>query len=109
MGAFGLWKTDCNPVMAEPIDMDALEKRIADLERRMNEPEIWAGSAKHAAFVFIKPHAVNDKVKYLVNLKLKCEGISIISEGEIPAEVIDKKQLIDTHYGAIAAKAVKQK
>jgi len=33
----------------------------------------------------------------------------VISEGEIPAERIDSQFLIDKHYGAIAAKAVKQK
>merc|ERR1712194_638450 len=55
------------------------------------------------------PHAVTDKVKYLMNLKLRCSGIKVVSEGEIKAEVIDEKQLIDTHYGAIAAKAVKLK
>lgn len=107
--ALGLWKKECGPVAAEPVDLSALEKRVADLERRLNEPEISAGSAKHAAFVFIKPHAVNEKVKHLMDLKLKCEGMTIISEGEIKAEVIDKKQLIDQHYGAIAAKAVKLK
>jgi len=75
----------------------------------MNEPEIEAAAEKHSAFVFIKPHAVTDKVKYLMNLKLRCSGIKVVSEGEIKAEVIDEKQLIDTHYGAIAAKAVKLK
>jgi hypothetical protein len=101
----GLWKNN-GPVVAEPLD---LEGRVAALEKRMNEPEIEAGGAKHAAFVFIKPHAVCDKVKTLMNLKLECSGISVLSEGSIPAETIDSKFLIDTHYGAIAAKAVKLK
>jgi len=85
----------------------ALLKRIDSLETRLNEPLIEAGAGKHAAFVFVKPHAVCDKVKYLLELKLRCSGISVVSQGSIAAEKIDKEQLIDTHYGAIAAKAVK--
>jgi hypothetical protein len=104
--AGGFLRKDTGFVAAEPL---YLEDRIAALEKRLNEPEIEAGGAKHAAFVFIKPHAVNDKVKYLLSMKLQCNGISIISEGSIAAEKIDKDQLIDTHYGAIAAKAVKLK
>lgn len=71
--------------------------------------EKCAGATKHAAIVFIKPHAVCDKVKYLMDLKLRCSGITVNSEGSIAAEKIDKEQLIDQHYGAIAAKAVKLK
>jgi len=36
-------------------------------------------------------------------------GIFVVDEGSIAAEDIDSNQLIDTHYGAIAAKAVKVK
>jgi len=92
---------------AEPLEKAPLDVRLTNLERRLNEPEIEAASAKHSAYVFIKPHANNDKVQCLMNLKLKCSGITVISEGEIKAEEIDSKQLIDNHYGAIAAKAVK--
>jgi nucleoside diphosphate kinase len=80
----------------------AVDKRVAALE---------LGEAKRtsAAFVFIKPHAVTDEVKALVTKQLKEAGITVVSQGTIPAERIDKAQLIDIHYGAIAAKAVKQK
>merc|ERR1712178_459783 len=40
---------------------------------------------------------------------LRQVGIFILSEGIIPAEEIDQHSLIDTHYGAIAAKAVSAK
>eukprot|EP00408_Alexandrium_pacificum_P059772 CAMPEP_0171172622 /NCGR_PEP_ID=MMETSP0790-20130122/9811_1 /TAXON_ID=2925 /ORGANISM="Alexandrium catenella, Strain OF101" /LENGTH=387 /DNA_ID=CAMNT_0011637479 /DNA_START=52 /DNA_END=1215 /DNA_ORIENTATION=- len=82
---------------------------LADLERRISELEVEAGRTLHSAFVFIKPHANNDNVKVAAKEKFSEEGIYVVSEGEIPAEVIDEKQLIDTHYGAIAAKAVKLK
>ena len=39
--------------------------------------------------------------------KLAEAGIAIVSEGDIDAEAIDKQQLIDTHYGAIASRAVR--
>jgi len=104
--ALGLWKTN-GPVLAEPLDLAAMEGRVAALEQRLNEAEITAGAEKHGAFVFIKPHAVTDQVKYLMELKLRSSGITVVSEGSIAAEKIDSDQLIDTHYGAIAAKAVK--
>ncbi|CAE8644215.1 unnamed protein product, partial [Polarella glacialis] len=75
----------------------------------MDQDIVTGGGAKHAAFVFIKPHAVYDKVKDLVKEKLAEHGITIKSEGQIKAETIDKKKLIDVHYGAIAAKAVSMK
>lgn len=64
---------------------------------------------KNSAFVFIKPHAVKEGVKKLVKEKLAEMKISIVAEGVIDGKVIDEKGLIDTHYGAIASRAVKQK
>jgi len=90
------------PAAAEEVD-------LADLERRVANLEVEAGRGLHSAFVFIKPHAVYGKVKELAKQKFAESGIYVVSEGVIPAEVIDEKQLIDTHYGAIAAKAVKLK
>jgi len=82
---------------------------VAALERRLSDLEVYHACRTHSAVVFIKPHAVTDRVKELVKDHLKKFNISILSEGEIPAEEIDSQQLIDTHYGAIAEKAVKLK
>merc|ERR1711907_275011 len=60
---------------------------------------------KNKAFLFIKPHAVNDKVKALVKDELAAKGLKIVCEGEIKSEDIDAKKLIDTHYYSIASKA----
>lgn len=79
------------------------------LEKRVGALEVEAAERTSSAFVFIKPHAVTDEVKALVLKELGAAGIVVKSEGSIPAEAIDKEQLIDTHYGAIAAKAVRQK
>merc|ERR1719456_881753 len=67
---------------------------------KLNKPP-----AKNSAFVFIKPHAVTDKVKALAKAGLEKNGIKILKEGAIKGEVIDKKKLIDQHYYAIASKA----
>jgi len=80
-----------------------------NLQERVGALEIEAAEQTSSAFVFIKPHAVTDEVKALVKKKLAEAGISVVSEGSIAAEKIDKEQLIDTHYGAIASKAMKQK
>lgn len=60
---------------------------------------------KNSAFVFIKPHAVTDKVKELMKSGLAEHGITIVQEGALDAETIDKNMLIDNHYYAIASKA----
>jgi len=61
---------------------------------------------KNAAFVFLKPAcAGNDKMKALVKETFEKKGLTIQKEGQIDAADIDKKQLIDKHYYAIASKA----
>merc|ERR1711871_1928758 len=59
----------------------------------------------NSAFVFIKPHAVTDKVKALAGDTLSKHNIKILSQGTIASEEIDSKKLIDQHYYAIASKA----
>lgn len=64
------------------------------------------GSIKtNRAFVFIKPHAANDKVEALVKAKFEEQGIRILGSGSIAGPEIDSKKLIDNHYYAIASKA----
>jgi nucleoside diphosphate kinase len=60
---------------------------------------------KNTAFVFLKPAAVTDKMKELVTKTFAEKGLKVLKEGEIKADVIDKKQLVDKHYYAIASKA----
>mmetsp|Transcript_41129 Transcript_41129/g.110512 ORF Transcript_41129/g.110512 Transcript_41129/m.110512 type:complete len:434 (+) Transcript_41129:82-1383(+) len=61
--------------------------------------------ATNCAFVFLKPLAVTDKMKELVKKTFEEKNIKIVKEGSIEADTIDKKQLIDKHYYAIASKA----
>jgi len=67
------------------------------------------GPAKNSAFVFIKPDALNDQVKALVEQKLKGAGISILEEGVTTGEEIEEKKLVDQHYYSIASKATLMK
>jgi nucleoside diphosphate kinase len=60
---------------------------------------------KNRAFVFVKPHAVTDKVNSLVKDTLEARGLKVTSEGELTSEEIDRKKLIDQHYYSIASKA----
>merc|ERR1719461_766914 len=62
-------------------------------------------AVSNQAFVFVKPHAANAKVAAVVEEELKKRGIEILTQGEITAEQIDEKKLIDEHYYAIASKA----
>lgn len=88
----------------------AEEKPSSDMiDERLGALEIFHAEYVSSAFVFIKPHAVKDPVQALVKKRFESEGIQVLSEGPISAEKIDKDMLIDTHYGAIAARAMKQK
>merc|ERR1719401_867712 len=83
----------------EDLDADACLAKLCELSK------LQIPSAKNAAFVFVKPHAVTDKVKVLVKERLEAKGITILKEGDIKGEDIDSKKLIDQHYYAIASKA----
>lgn len=85
------------------------EKGIADAPDLTEGDPLDHSPQKNSAFVFIKPHAVKEGVKKMVKEKLAERKISIVAEGVIDGKVIDEKGLIDTHYGAIASRAVKQK
>eukprot|EP01039_Chlorochromonas_danica_P004945 gene4945-5428_t len=59
----------------------------------------------NSAFVFIKPHANNEKTQELVKNNLLARGIRIVKEGAFTGPEIDEQMLIDQHYYAIASKA----
>lgn len=61
-------------------------------------------SGKMQAFVFIKPHAVTEPTKKLVSNKFAEASITIVKQGSLTAEAIEKGKLIDNHYYAIANK-----
>jgi len=82
------------------------EARIAELE---DWRDTVVATEKNRAFVFVKPHAVTENMIALVKEKLAGAAISVVSEGSISAEQIDRNSLIDKHYGAIASKAVQLK
>jgi nucleoside diphosphate kinase len=82
-------------------EQESIYRRSADLQ-------VQVSGKTNSAFVFIKPHAAaSDKVKDLVRAKFKASGIRITGEGQMDAQTIDEKMYIDTHYGAIASKAMK--
>jgi hypothetical protein len=80
-----------------------MEQRIASLETELAP---LRAASLNRAFMFLKPHAANSKVAELVETRLKEHGINIVASGELKHDQIDEEKLIDTHYGAIASKAV---
>jgi nucleoside diphosphate kinase len=90
---------------------DMNEKNTA-LQAQVNDLQVQVSGKTNSAFVFIKPHACKGtpgKVEKVVEDKFAASGIRITGKGEMVAETIDKEMYIDTHYGAIASKAVKLK
>ena len=85
-----------------------MRERVSSLEARLSGLEVAAASRTHAAFVFIKPHAADAApVASLVRTALGAAGIAVRGEGVLGAAEMDAKRLIDTHYGAIASKAMR--
>jgi nucleoside diphosphate kinase len=84
----------------EDMDTQACIKKCAEIDE-------WRPPRKvlNSAFVFLKPAAVTDKMKELVTKTFQEKGIKVLKEGSIDAADIDKKQLVDKHYYAIASKA----
>jgi len=99
----------CYTLKQGTVSMDGGSTSLAELEQRVRAVEVFQAERVHSAFVFIKPHAVTESVKRLVMERFVHEGIGVKSEGRIASETIDKDMLIDTHYGAIASRAMKQK
>jgi len=106
------WSLD--PVVSYGDKNDPTEKSIWDTIEDMDSQECidkcteidaWRPGPKNAAFVFLKPAAVTDKMKELVKSTLEAKGLKILKEGGIEAKDIDKKELVDKHYYAIASKA----
>lgn len=90
---------------------DATDKNTL-LEKRVNDLTVTLAGKTNSAFVFLKPHACKGtpgKVEEVLENKFKEAGIRVTDKGEMTAETIDQNMHIDTHYGAIANKAVKQK
>ena len=88
------------------------DQKTAALKEEVDELQVQLSGKTNSAFVFIKPHACKGtpgKVEALVEESFAKNGIRITGKGEMAAETIDKKMHIDTHYGAIASKAVKLK
>ena len=86
--------------------------KIDALESKTNDLQVQLSGKTNSAFVFIKPHACKGKegaVESVVEDYLNDAGIRITGKGEMTADQIDKNMYIDTHYGAIASKAVKLK
>jgi len=111
MGVIKAWSVDPQVTIEEGGAKGSLFDAVEDLNAdpclaklislaRLNKPAV-----RNSAFVFIKPHAVTDKVKALTKVALDKHNITVLKEGSIKAEVIDKKKLIDRHYYSIASKA----
>jgi len=86
------------------------QSKLDAMSAKVDSLQVELSGKTNSAFVFIKPHACKGKpgsVESVVEGKFKETGIRVTDKGEISAEEIDKNMFIDTHYGAIASKAVK--
>mmetsp|Transcript_28754 Transcript_28754/g.61721 ORF Transcript_28754/g.61721 Transcript_28754/m.61721 type:complete len:394 (-) Transcript_28754:422-1603(-) len=86
------------------------QSKVAAMSAEVGSLQKELSGKTNSAFVFIKPHACKGtpgSVESVVEGKFKDSGIRVTDKGEISAEEIDSKMFIDTHYGAIASKAVK--
>jgi 2,3-bisphosphoglycerate-dependent phosphoglycerate mutase len=85
----------------EDVDSDVCLEECLEIARTGHTPNV----VHNTGLIFIKPHAITDKVKDLAREHLVANGITILKEGFIDGATIDKDMLIDKHYYAIASKA----
>lgn len=78
---------------------------VALMAYKSESVQCAGGERKNMAFLFVKPHAVTEPTKQLVTKGLQAKGLTILQEGDLTAEEIDERMLIDNHYYAIASKA----
>jgi cytidylate kinase len=113
MATYEYLSTEIDPILGPivqrlseemPHGEENIRQAIARLALSVNRPTL------NQAFLFIKPHAciesVGKNVVALVEKGLAAAQIKITAKGTLDAQTIDEKMLIDTHYGAIASKAV---
>lgn len=115
-GATALWfltsQETTQPAATAPnsIKTDFYPDGYKSIFTRVSDLQVQISGKTNGAFVFVKPHAADSEATItLVREHFKKHGIRVTGEGKISAEDIDSKMLIDTHYGAIASKAVKLK
>ena len=87
-------------VLAEATTEEILE----ELRRRLHDA-VSEGSKKNTAFVFAKPHANTPAVREVISAKFAEKGITVLKEGDVSGEEIDRNGYIDQHYYAIAEKS----
>lgn len=108
--AFSPLNRPANADISEGVgDVDVLKGPGLDLLKKVDALEAALAKRTNAAFVFIKPHAVNDAVASMVKNTFAEQGIEITGEGVLDYKTIDEQMLIDNHYGAIANKAMTAK
>merc|ERR1719380_249725 len=93
LGAIKAWSVDPQVIIEEGGKQGSIFDALEDMDAaacvsksvvlaKLNRP-----TPKNSAFVFIKPHAVTDKVKALAKAGLEAKGIKILKEGSIKGEV----------------------
>jgi len=82
--------------------------------RRLSRPQVptrlmqFPDEGANFAFMFVKPHANTEEGRGLVQEELRRRGIEVLKQGEIGADDIEARSIIDTHYGSLATRALKQ-
>jgi len=91
----------CN---AEPVSATLVAKKGA-YEELLGLLQPVVPAKMNTAFVFAKPHANTPAVLEVIKAKFAAMGITVLKEGVVTGEEIDKKGFIDQHYYAIAEKS----
>lgn len=59
------------------------------------------------ALLIIEPRVASEAVRNLAMSKLRQQGVTVRMSGEIPAHLVVSRSLVDKHFGATAARAVR--
>jgi len=106
-------KTTMHPVAKESglvasVSTDFGPSQFRPPKRRRHPPYFpeSPGCGENYAFMFLKPHANTPQAIERVKEMLASHNIKVCDEGSMDAETMDKKRIIDRHYGGLAEKAL---
>ena len=86
--------------------IQSLQAILIRKDEHQKQPAPVAYASDNTAFVFVKPAANTPKTVLLVRSHLQSAGLTVDMEGSLDGHEIAEHKFIDTHYGAIATKAV---
>tara|TARA_B110000208_G_scaffold91566_1_gene115182 strand:+ start:87 stop:2225 length:2139 start_codon:yes stop_codon:yes gene_type:complete len=85
---------------------DRIEALRSDAAQRAVATCVEGAQPSNTAFCFIKPHAMNAAVETLLRARCEASSVDILAHGSLTAQEMDRRGIVDRHYGQLARRAM---